>query len=373
MVGDGNGALNGDPKTMLNQFCQKYCKKVISKADVVYEMVKFGDQYQATLTLHCIQGAQFAGEPATNQKQAEQNAASIALENYAAEIATLPASTSKNSKKRKAADGPAAGGGGPVAANTGGGDPSNNSRCLLNSALMKILARPCTKEDMSKTSVSTAAGYQCTLTIPSLPGEWAGMAWAGEAAPNMKDAEESAATYAIEALRQDPTFAPLIDQAQAAAGAKKAKTAAAAPQGGDNGWAIQPKMPKIQPVGMVQPGDASGVDVQAWMGGGSWGKGKGKDKGKGKGKGKANMGPKVREPVSETAIFGKVVDWKGKYGWIEPLEAVEHPMATKNKGKIFLHTKDWANSGTQPTVGQDCQFTLYSDHSGLGAENAIGF
>jgi len=359
MVGE---AGNIDCKTQLNQFCQKYCKKVISKADVVYESIKFGDQYQATLTLSCLGGASFAGEPAPNQKQAEQNAAKIALDNYAAEIASLPVTAPKNNnKKRKAAtsidDAGAAAVAGAVAGAATGADPSMNSRCFLNTALMKILKRPVTKEDVNKSHVQTAHGFQCTIAVPGLPAEWAGLAWAGEAASNLKDAEESAATYALEALRADPSFAAIMDSAPAAKKPKTAKTAGPCGGGQQAMWALP-------------GGELSGANP-AWGAGGKgcWGKG---CKGKGKGKGKPAPGPKPREVVSEIPVLGKVLEWKGKYGWIQPNDAIDHPVAQKNKGKVFLHTNDWQQSEQQPQVGQDVQFTLYSDASGLGADNAMG-
>mmetsp|Transcript_124057 Transcript_124057/g.312361 ORF Transcript_124057/g.312361 Transcript_124057/m.312361 type:complete len:374 (+) Transcript_124057:59-1180(+) len=369
------GVLNGDSKTQLNQFCQKYCKKVISKADVIYESMKIGDQYQTTLTLACIGGAQFAGEPAVNQKQAEQNVAKIALEHYAEEVASLPVTVSKNNKKRKASASVSVDAGTIAVA-----DPSMNNRCLLNTALMKILKRPVTKEDVNKSNTQTALGFQCTIAIPGLPAEWAGLAWAGEAASNLKDAEESAATYTLEALRQDPTFAELIDSAPAAKKAKTGNGKGAGPGGQQTMLALPSGELSGASPGGCNWGKGGGWDKGGgWAKGcgwatGGWGKGCSWGKGgcKGKGGGKA-PGPKPREEVSEIPILGKVIDWKGKYGWIQPNDPVDHPSAKKNGGKIFLHSTDWQQSDSQPEVEQVVQFTLYQDPSGLGAENVVAF
>jgi len=109
----GSGAAGQEPwsvlgpnaKTALNTFCQRYTKRQISKVDITYNNVKFGTQVQSTVTLNCIGGAQFAGEVATKDKEAEQNAAKMALLNYTEEIASLePGKAGGNNKKRKASD-----------------------------------------------------------------------------------------------------------------------------------------------------------------------------------------------------------------------------------------------------------------------------
>jgi len=212
----GPGGLVGDAKSQLNQFCQKFTKKTISKSDYVYETVKFGTQFQTTITIHCLGGESFAGEVADNQKLAEQNAAQIALDHHAADIANLPATSSSNKNKSKSKSAGAT-------LLDPSMNPSMNNRCFLNTALMKILKRPVTKDDLQKNTIKTALGFQTTLAIPNLPGEWANLAWAGEARSNQKDAEESAATYAMEALQADPSMAQVMSL-PAGAGKKSAST-----------------------------------------------------------------------------------------------------------------------------------------------------
>jgi len=206
--------MGDDPKTALNTFCQRYCKRAISKTDIEYHTQRLGTVMQSTVKLNCLDGVEFAGEVASNQKDAEKNAAKQAMQNYAAEYAGL-APAGKNSKK-KAADpfaglgGPALGLGGPPAlAHTP--DPMSNAKVALNQGLMRIMKKTLTKEDVVFNTVSTALGFQSTVSVPFLPAEWGGFAWAGEVATKKKEAEENAAQQAVAALRADPAMCQAMD------------------------------------------------------------------------------------------------------------------------------------------------------------------
>jgi len=368
-----------DAKTLLNTFCQRFTKKCISKADIIYETNKIGDQYQSTVTLICIEGAQFAGELACSAKEAEQNAAAIAMSNYANEAANLPPANNTN-KKRKATAAPGDAtatitplAAGPAPLNAGAASNINN-RLMLNQALMKILKRPLQKEDMSKSIEKTELGYQCTISLLGLPSEWSGLAWAGEVAQQEKDAVENAATYALQALQADPTFAGVLAQVKPPA-AKKPKTAGKGMGGMQGMQGIQ----GMQGMQGMAGGELSGAMADGW-GQWQWGKGfgkfgkgcKGKGKGKGKGKdGKTGGGPKPREQVSTIPVTGTIVEWKGKFGWVQLSDPVQHPDSAKNGGKIFLHIGDWQDTTKQPAAGQTLMCTLYLDRSGLGADNAM--
>merc|ERR1712194_162608 len=146
---------------------------------------------------NCLDGVEFAGEVAGNQKDAEKNAARQAMANYAAEYASL-APAGKN--KKKAADplgalsssalgGLGVGLGVPGVVHTPA--PSSNGKVALNQGLMRILKKTLTKEDVVFNTVSTALqngpggncifnsgraalGFQSTVSVPSLPGEWGG-------------------------------------------------------------------------------------------------------------------------------------------------------------------------------------------------------
>merc|ERR1740138_1584403 len=104
-----------------------------------------------------------------------------------------------------------------------------------------------------------------------------------------------------------------------------------------------------------------------WGKDGGWGKG---DKGKGK---RRPGGPGLpRARITEQPVTGEVAEWKGKYGWITPTVPVEHEMAQKNQGRIYVSMSDLSGGLTALTAGSLCQFHVFSDASGLGAEEVIG-
>lgn len=76
------------------------------------------------------------------------------------------------------------------------------------------------------------------------------------------------------------------------------------------------------------------------------------------------MGAKTR--LSPQLFAGRVTEWKGTYGWIESLEPIEHPEAQRHNGKIFVHKDDI--EGKQLREGVICEFFLYVDAQGLGAD-----
>mmetsp|Transcript_53903 Transcript_53903/g.136897 ORF Transcript_53903/g.136897 Transcript_53903/m.136897 type:complete len:187 (-) Transcript_53903:65-625(-) len=115
---------------------------------------------------------------------------------------------------------------------------------------------------------------------------------------------------------------------------------------------------------------------KGWSDKGKGGKdyGKGKDKGKGKGKGKRGpSGPTLpRQRVTTEPVTGEVLEWKGKYGWIQPTVPVEHEAAAKRNGNIYVSMSDLVGGLTALTPGSLCQFHVFSDPSGLGAEECLG-
>jgi hypothetical protein len=57
----------------------------------------------------------------------------------------------------------------------------------------------------------------------------------------------------------------------------------------------------------------------------------------------------------------------GHYGWIMVPETIDHPDATKNNGRIYMHKRDAAKDVTL-AKGDLVSFYLYVDDQGLGAE-----
>lgn len=93
-----------DTKTALNEFCQRYCHRPVTKQDIVYTTAKFPQGYQAIVKLNCFAFSgvvpEYAGELASKQKEAEKNAANQALLGYQGVLASLPPLNGKNKRKR---------------------------------------------------------------------------------------------------------------------------------------------------------------------------------------------------------------------------------------------------------------------------------
>lgn len=77
------------------------------------------------------------------------------------------------------------------------------------------------------------------------------------------------------------------------------------------------------------------------------------------------MASKARTSIAGPRQTGKVLQWKGKFGWIQPSKPIQHPSAQKNQGKVYLGAEDVQEE--LDGVGALVSFTLYSDSSGLGA------
>jgi len=107
----------------------------------------------------------------------------------------------------------------------------------------------------------------------------------------------------------------------------------------------------------------------AAKGGAFGGKGKGKD-GKTKNKSPGHLLPRTR--ISEAPFSGTVVEWKGKYGWIQPAETIEHEKAEKHGGRLFF-SKDSIVGGVAVDAGATVEYHIFEDVSGIGAEEVTVF
>merc|ERR1711879_312705 len=94
---------------------------------------------------------------------------------------------------------------------------------------------------------------------------------------------------------------------------------------------------------------------------------KGGDKSKGKGKGKDTYVAPERTPLHDEPLVGTVVEWKGKFGWIEPNDTIDHPLAEKHQGRIYFGHSDVEDE--IEGVGAVVSYMLYSDNRGLGGSN----
>jgi len=97
--------------------------------------------------------------------------------------------------------------------------------------------------------------------------------------------------------------------------------------------------------------------------------------GKGKGKGKEKRGPSgpnlERTRITQEPVTGSVVEWKGKYGWIMPTIPVEHEKAERHGGRIYVSMTDLVGGIEALSPESICQFHIFTDASGLGAEEVI--
>lgn len=67
---------------------------------------------------------------------------------------------------------------------------------------------------------------------------------------------------------------------------------------------------------------------------------------------------------------GTIVEMGLWNGWISPLQAVDHPLASWNRGRIYLSAKD-VRTGITLAPGDEVGFTLYVDTKGLGAADCF--
>lgn len=310
-------AVAMDAKTRLNQFCQKYCSRPVTKTDILYSSTRFGkNEYQAVVRLNCMEGQEYAGEVCDNAKDAEKSAALQAMQAYAAVIQSLP--EGKKPKKKQPAEG-AAGEAGAIPPEE---NPALTDKVRLNALYMKIIKRPLQKgETLYETREmglgKSPSGYQSTVRFPCLPGEWGTKVFAGQVCQQKQGAEQSAAGMALAAMLADPEMSALCNA----------------------------KAPKNQ---------ASGE-----------GKSKGK---KSKGWGPKPTGPDLdRESVTESPVSATVVEWKGTYGWVKLVENIDHPAASKHGGKVYLHKQDLKDGKESLEQGSTVLVKIYADASGLGA------
>lgn len=66
-------------------------------------------------------------------------------------------------------------------------------------------------------------------------------------------------------------------------------------------------------------------------------------------------------------VRGRVLTVLAYYGWIGPLQEIDHPSADKHEGRIYFRLKD-VGAGVRLAPGLAVSFYLYADDQGLGAE-----
>jgi len=317
-----------DAKTDLNQFCQRYCKRPVTKQDIVYVVNRFGHQYQSIVKLNCFSGQEYAGHLCMSSKEAEKSAAHQALLAYASTIQALgPKEEQKKGRKVQQPLTPEEQAAKEARQAEAGENLAITPKTKLNSLCMKIAKRYLQKGETMYESLRVTGGYQATVKLGALPGEWADRCWAGEVCSTKQKAEQSAAEIALNQILADPE---LSEEANKPKGKGVTEGGKGKGKGKKGYWALY------------------GYGGWVWQGG---------------------SGPdQPRERVGETPITGQVLEWKDTYGWIQPHSEVDHPAAAMRDGKVYVNKKDLLNDLDSLEAGVTVSFFLYEDNCGLGAE-----
>jgi len=202
----GQKNLSTDPKQRLMQFCQTK-KKGVTTSDIVYTTQQFPFGMQAVVKVVCVDGQEFAGEVEHSAKDAEKSAALQALAAYGVDT-TGCMEWKKTAAKRPAAAAP----GQPPAAKKPKGSPPVpgtpgvvTPKGELNTMCSRIARSVMDKKSVVyQTGEVVGGGFQSTVTLACLTGMWATQPFAGEVSVKKGDAEQSAATFALAAMKADP-------------------------------------------------------------------------------------------------------------------------------------------------------------------------
>jgi len=301
-----------DAKTELCQFCQKMCKRPVTKQDIVYMVTRFGHQYQSIVKLNCFVGQEYAGHLCSSAKEAEKSAAQQALlaNPGAPEILATASDRDKNRRKNQTLTPAELAEKRAKRAELGEDNAAITPKTKLNSLCMQIAKRYLQKGETLYESLKVAGGFQATVKLAALPGDWGGRCWAGEVCQSKQKAEQSAASIALGQLQADPELC-----AEAA-------------------------------------------------------KPKGKGKGKGTGWVWKDSGAMAssRQRVSEEAIFGELVEWKETHGWARAAQAIDHQAASLRDGRIYIGKNDVQCDPSALQSGVKVCFFVYEDSAGLGGE-----
>jgi hypothetical protein len=76
----------------------------------------------------------------------------------------------------------------------------------------------------------------------------------------------------------------------------------------------------------------------------------------------------AKKGVRSSPCFGEILSVHGKYGWIRPLQQIDHKDTGKHEGRIYLKIKDM-RPGCVARAHSIVKFYLYADRAGLGAED----
>jgi len=165
-----------DPKSALVKLLQKVIGRPLVKPDPVFEHVEIDGLTQATVTLVCLNGEKYIGEPVVGQKAAERKAAQQALMAHGEIVGADSAATHG---KRKA---------------PGNVEKENaNPKTALVQFLQRVYGRALVKTDIKWETVSVEDKHITSVTLVC----HGGAEFIGEPCPTPKMAEQSAAQVAL--------------------------------------------------------------------------------------------------------------------------------------------------------------------------------
>ncbi|CAK9007838.1 unnamed protein product [Durusdinium trenchii] len=78
-----------------------------------------------------------------------------------------------------------------------------------------------------------------------------------------------------------------------------------------------------------------------------------------------------RARIREHRVVGLITEWRGYMGWIQPLAKIEHELAGRHWGLLYVNQSDVKSvDGLVPWMkaGRIVDFYVYADPDGLGAE-----
>jgi len=189
------------PTTDLNNAIQKIVKRNLTKGEVEYHIEEVEGGYVAKVTTPKMSDdydkREHSGETMDTGVEAKESAAYAALVNIFADeelkiIHDLP-KPEKCKGEKQAPDAP------------------QDKRNFRN-AVLKIVRKNLTTEDIVWTTHEVDGGWQSTLTATCLPGRWKNISMVGEVCDDQTLAEHSAAVVGLKQLLEDPEMAHLHDR-----------------------------------------------------------------------------------------------------------------------------------------------------------------
>merc|ERR1719240_2334744 len=223
------GTPRMDVKTLLNQFCQRVCRRPVTKEDILYTTIRHGPaQFSATVKLSCVGGGEFRGGVCSTRRAAQKSAAQQAVQAHKALLSVLCFTNRPKVGQREHCESNESN---SSSSHSDGVDrclnlekefpheavanPTMTGKSVLNVACMKIVRRALRKGDIvfegSMQATAPVPQYRCAVKLPCLPGLWGSKVWFGKVCSSKKAAEQCAAAVAVESIFDDPELGPLAN------------------------------------------------------------------------------------------------------------------------------------------------------------------